>query len=154
LTEEWRATWPKSKQNCWQARCHAGSHPPDGFSFPKDVPALVGQDALTKFSSAGDLYSYIRATMPYWSPTLLADEEYQAITAFLVEANYAEQGLEPVSLPSDLAAVALHPVMESPEPAAVPPAQPTAWPLPLLLGLTAGLLALAIGWKRARAKPS
>jgi len=154
LTEAWRATWPKEKQNCWQSRCHAGNHPPDGFSFPREVPALVGQGALIKFGSAGDLYAYTRATMPYWSPTLLSDEEYQAITTFLVEANYAEQGLEPVSLPSDLAAVSLHPITESPEPAAVSPAQPPAWPVPLLIGLIAGflILALAIGLKRARLK--
>jgi mono/diheme cytochrome c family protein len=120
LTEEWRATWPKGKQNCWQSRCHAGNHPPDGFSFPKEVPPLVGQTALTKFSSAGDLYNYTRATMPYWSPTLLSDEEYEAITSFLVEANYAEHGLSPVSLSSNFAAVPLPRSASPAEPAPAP----------------------------------
>lgn len=110
LTEEWRATWPEGKQNCWQSKCHASNHPPDGFTFPKTVPALIGKDTLTKFNSARDLYTYTQARMPYWAPNLLPDQEYLAITAFLVEANYAEEGFPlPASWPQDLAAVPLHP---------------------------------------------
>lgn len=32
LTEEWRAAWGEKEQNCWQSKCHAGNHPPEGFS--------------------------------------------------------------------------------------------------------------------------
>ncbi|MCK6629808.1 MAG: cytochrome c [Anaerolineae bacterium] len=114
LTPEWRAEWPEDKQNCWQSKCHAGNHPPDGFSFPKKVPALIGLDTLTKFSTAQDLYAYSRAAMPYWSPNLLKDHEYQAITTFLVEANYAARGAPlPISLADDLTAVPLHPQFQS-----------------------------------------
>lgn len=113
LTEEWRSTWPQDKQNCWQSKCHASNHPPDGFIFPKTVPALIGNDTLTKFSTAQDLYVYTRATMPFWAPNLLSDEDYLAIATFLVEANFAEKGLpSPTPLPQDLAAVSLHPAPE------------------------------------------
>jgi mono/diheme cytochrome c family protein len=110
LTAEWRAQWPEGKQNCWQAKCHAASHPPDGFSFPKNVPALIGPDTLAKFTTAQDLYVYSRAAMPYWSPNLLADDEYQAITIFLVKANYAARDLPiPEGLSQDLSTVSLSP---------------------------------------------
>lgn len=116
LTPEWRAEWPEGKQNCWQSKCHATNHPPDGFSFPQNVPALIGQDVLTKFTTAQDLYIYARATMPYWSPNLLSDDEYQAITIFLVKANYTERGFSPpASLPQDLTAVPLHPEVKGKE---------------------------------------
>lgn len=108
LTAEWRAQWPEGKQNCWQAKCHAASHPPDGFSFPKQVPALIGPDTLTKFPTAQDLYVYARATMPYWSPNLLSDDEYQAITIFLVKANYAARDLPvPEGLSQELSTISL-----------------------------------------------
>jgi mono/diheme cytochrome c family protein len=110
LTADWRAQWPEEKQNCWQSKCHAGNHPPDGFSFPQNVPALIGPDTLTKFSTAQDLYAYARAAMPYWSPNLLSDDDYQAITLFLVEANYTQRGFPPPRVPSgNLAAISLHP---------------------------------------------
>lgn len=113
LTEEWRATWPKDKQNCWQSKCHAINHPPEGFTFPKDVPAVIGDNTLTKFGSAQDLYAYIRATMPYWNPNMLSEDQYRAITIFIVEANYSERGLSPpASLGQDLASVRVHPAVE------------------------------------------
>jgi mono/diheme cytochrome c family protein len=122
LTPEWRAEWPAGKQNCWQSKCHAGNHPPDGFSFPKNVPALIGPNALTKFTTAQDLYVYTREAMPYWSPNLLTDAEYQAITVFLVEENYAERGFSPpVLLPADLMAVSLHPDAKAEEKSETPP---------------------------------
>lgn len=113
LTAEWRAEWPEGKQNCWQSKCHATNHPPDGFSFPKQVPALIGPDTLAKFSTAQDLYAYARATMPYWSPNLLTDDEYQAITIFLVKANYGARDLPvPEGLSQDLSAVYLSPHLQ------------------------------------------
>ncbi|MCL4299657.1 MAG: c-type cytochrome [Anaerolineae bacterium] len=113
LTADWRAQWPEGKQNCWQSKCHAGNHPPDGFSFPKQVPALIGPGTLAKFPTAQDLYAYARATMPYWSPNLLTDDEYQAITIFLVKANYEARDLPvPTGLAQDLSAVYLSPHLQ------------------------------------------
>lgn len=112
LTPEWRATWPKEKQNCWQAKCHASSHPPDGFTIPKNVPALIGPETLGKFNTAQDLYGYISAAMPYWSPNRLKEDEYRAITAFLVKANYQANGLAvPATLPVNWATFLLHPAL-------------------------------------------
>lgn len=114
LTPEWRAEWPQGKQNCWQSKCHAANHPPDGFSFPKKVPALIGLGTLTKFSTAQDLYAYNKAAMPYWAPNLLDDHEYLAITAFLIESNYASKSMPlPVNLIDDLTAISLHPEVQN-----------------------------------------
>jgi mono/diheme cytochrome c family protein len=140
LTEEWRATWPISKQNCWQSKCHAANHPPEGFVFPKEVPAVIGPDTLAKFGTAQDLYTYIRATMPYWNPKMLSDDQYRAIAVFLVEANYSERGISPpASLGQDLASAPLHPTAES-----VTAGSPIlSWiplvSLPILIGLGAGI---------------
>jgi mono/diheme cytochrome c family protein len=110
LTPEWRATWPKNKQNCWQSKCHAANHPPEGFILPKTVPALIGSTTLIKFNTAQDLYAYTRATMPFWAPSRLSAEEYRAITLFLVEANYTNRAeVMPTPLPDDLTAIPLHP---------------------------------------------
>jgi hypothetical protein len=70
---------------------------------------VIGQDTLTKFNTAQDLYAYIRAAMPYWSPKLLSDEEYQAITVFLVEANYRQRGLSSDVPFDNLATILLNP---------------------------------------------
>ncbi len=114
LTPEWRAQWPEGKQNCWQSKCHGANHSPDGFSLPKKVPALIGPATLTKFSTAQDLYTYIRAAMPYWSPNHLKDQEYQTITTFLVEANYTARGLSsPLTLSDNLADITLSPDLHS-----------------------------------------
>ncbi len=90
LTNAWRATWPTEKQNCWQSKCHALNHPPEGFEFPKVVPGVIGVDALRQFSSEEALYHYNRGAMPYWNPGMLSDEEYAAITTFLMRANCVE----------------------------------------------------------------
>jgi mono/diheme cytochrome c family protein len=88
LTDEWRAIWPEDKQNCWQSKCHASNYPPDGFTFPKFVPAVIGESALERYATSLELYTYIQAAMPYWAPGSLSEEEYWAITAFLVETTY------------------------------------------------------------------
>jgi mono/diheme cytochrome c family protein len=148
LTAAWRATWPANEQNCWQSKCHASNHPPDGFTFPQSVPPLIGDETLTKFNTAQDLYAYIRATMPYWSPQLLADEDYLAITTFLVEANYVQKGLAlPADWPQNLAATPLQP-----NPAPTPSFLPF-WPVMAGLGIVVVLV--AGGWlaKRNRRQP-
>jgi hypothetical protein len=110
LTDEFRATWPEGEQNCWQSKCHIENHPPEGFILPRFVPAVIGEKTLVKFRSANDLFVYARAAMPYYKPGRLTDEEYVAITQFLVNENYSARGFAaPTGLDGDLLEVDLHP---------------------------------------------
>ncbi len=110
LTDEFRATWPEGEQNCWQSKCHIENHPPEGFILPTYVPAIIGETTLAKFRSANDLFVYARAAMPYYKPGRLTDEEYLAITQYLVSENYAARGYPvPTGLDGDLQKVSLHP---------------------------------------------
>ncbi len=87
LTDEFRATYPPEDRNCWESGCH-GERPYDnGFKLPTSIPALVGADALQKFSNAAALQAYIKAAMPFWKPGSLTDEDAWAVTAFLLREN-------------------------------------------------------------------
>jgi hypothetical protein len=87
LTDDWRAQYPEEDRNCWNSGCH-GEQPYDsGFTIPTVVPGVVGENIHQKFPSDGALYQYIRASMPYWNPASLTDEEYLAITAHLARVN-------------------------------------------------------------------
>jgi mono/diheme cytochrome c family protein len=89
LTDEWRETWGPQEMNCWQSRCHASNHPPQGFVFPKTVPSVTGETALGRFKTAEDLYLYLKATMPWWDPGSLTEEEAWTVTAYLMKAQGA-----------------------------------------------------------------
>lgn len=87
LTEEFRQTYPPEDRNCWESGCH-GERPYDnGFKLPASIPAVVGANALQKFSSAAALQAYIRAAMPFWKPGSLTEEDAWAVTAFLLREN-------------------------------------------------------------------
>lgn len=87
LTPEWIATWDPEDQYCWQSKCHALNHPPDGFVLPRDVPTIVGPTALTRFDTALDLYMLMRTNMPWHNPGSLQDTEYWQLTAYLIREN-------------------------------------------------------------------
>jgi hypothetical protein len=89
LTDEWREQWGPKEMNCWQSRCHAANHPPDGFVFPKIVPAVIGPDTLIRFKTAEDLYQYIKETMPWWNPGSLSVDQAWDTTAYLLKARRA-----------------------------------------------------------------
>jgi mono/diheme cytochrome c family protein len=117
LTDAWRATWHPEDQNCWQSKCHAANHPPDGFELPI-APAVIGRQALAPFQTAADLRAYIQATMPWQDPNSMTEEEGWAVTAYVIKLNRMNPG---ELLNADNAAeIRLHP--ES--------AQPTATPAP------------------------
>jgi len=98
LTSEWLATWNPADQNCWQSKCHAASHPQDGFELPHYVPAIIGPGKLAGFRTAQDLHDYIERTMPWQDPGYLQPEEYWNISAFLVRANGIDPMLEPLTV--------------------------------------------------------
>ena len=51
------------------------------------IPAVIGQSTLAKFSDAAQLNSYVRATMPFWKPGSLTEEEAWRVTAFVLRQN-------------------------------------------------------------------
>lgn len=87
LTEEFRQTYPPEEVNCWQSGCHGRSPYEFGFMLPTQVPAVIEPNALAKFADAAQLNAYIRATMPYWNPGILTEEEAWRVTAFLLREN-------------------------------------------------------------------
>ncbi len=98
LTDEWRATWPPTHQNCWKANCHGPQpYPENGFTLPRAVPALIGPNTLQRFATAADLYTYTRARMPFHAPGSLPEEDYRAVTAFLLQRH----GIPPDGQPFD-----------------------------------------------------
>lgn len=108
LTTEWRMTWNPRDQNCWQSKCHASNHPPDGFELPRYVPAIIGTYALARFITALDLYAYNHSFMPWHDPGSMTEEESWQVTAFLVREN----GIDPIETPLDAVRAApllLHP---------------------------------------------
>jgi len=88
LTDEFvSAAYPPEDQYCWERGCHGERPYENGFTLPTTIPALVGPDVNQKFSNAYQLYSYIHATMPYWKPGSLSEDEVWRITAFLLREN-------------------------------------------------------------------
>ncbi len=84
LTDDWREKGFLEDMNCWTSKCHGSNHPPQGFTFPREVPPLLGENALTGYNSARQLEIVIRTTMPWWDPGQLSDEVSMAITAYLM----------------------------------------------------------------------
>lgn len=92
LTSDWLAQWPLEDRNCWQSKCHAENHPPDGFLMPIYVPPVTGPQIAASFPSALELYNYNRSTMPWQVPGTMLDQEYWNVTAYLLSINGVELG--------------------------------------------------------------
>jgi len=120
LTADWIATWAPEDQNCWQSKCHAGNHPPDGFALPHTVPAIFNRDELQLFKTALDLETFIQDNMPWQNPGELKPEEYFNITAYILKVS----GIDPMNqvLTSHLAASI--PINPNAQPIAAPTPQP------------------------------
>lgn len=87
LTDEFRTTYPPEEQYCWERGCHGEAPYESGFTLPTKIPAVIGQTTLAKFSDAAQLNSYVRATMPFWKPGSLTEEEAWRVTAFVLRQN-------------------------------------------------------------------
>ncbi len=96
LTEEWRSVLDPEDMNCWQSRCHAPNHPPQGFEIPRQAPMVMGTGALSGYQTAAELYEYLRVKMPWSFPGLFEDEEYWNLTAFMAAANDVDLPEEPL----------------------------------------------------------
>jgi len=91
LTDAWRSTWAPADQNCWQSKCHAANHPPDGFTMP-NVPALVGSVAMARFYTASDLHDFIATYMPWQNPGSLREDQAWQVTAYVLDLNNIDPG--------------------------------------------------------------
>lgn len=145
LTEEWRGALDPADRNCWQSRCHAANHPPEGFELPRQAPPLIGPGRLAHYQTAAGLYAYIHTRMPWQAPGILADEEYWQLTAFLVDANGIPMGETPLG-PENAADVRLAPPPQGRQ-------AKNVWHLLLAAGtvvlLSSGVVAL---WRRNRTR--
>ncbi len=86
LTAEWLASWDPADQNCWQSKCHALNHPPDGFYLPI-APPVVGPVIPRDFATAQELYEYNLTRMPWHDPGMMNDKEAWAVTAHILRKN-------------------------------------------------------------------
>lgn len=86
LTDAWREEWDEDS-NCWQSRCHAPNHPPQGFQLPTSVPAVLGPGSLIRFNTAAELQQSISDTMPWWNPGSLTEEQSWQLTAYLMRVR-------------------------------------------------------------------
>lgn len=87
LTDEFRQTYPQEDRFCWKSGCHGPRPYEQGFTLPETVPAVIGPGTLAKFQNAAILRVYILATMPYWRPGSLTEEQTWQVTAFLLREN-------------------------------------------------------------------
>jgi len=121
LTEEFKQTYPEEDRNCWNSGCHGNRPYESGFTLPKVIPPIIGAGTLQRFPNALVLRSYIFATMPWWRPASLTEEEAWQVTAFLLrENNLWMAGNELTESNVDLILVAV------PTAAAAPQSSPSA----------------------------
>jgi cytochrome c5 len=140
LTEEWRNELDPEDRNCWQSRCHATNHPPDGFIFPQTVPPVVGPAMIARFTTALDLFQFLQTRMPWQAAGSRSEQEYWQLTAYLLRLSGVDPGAEPLTA-GRAAGLWLNPTLQ-PTPTPLPvaqllPARPVD-PSQLWLGLAAG----------------
>jgi cytochrome c len=87
LTDEFRKTYPPEEEYCWESGCHGARPYENGFTLPMKIPGVIGESTLAKFTDAAQLNAYIRATMPFWKPGSLTEEESWRVTAFILRQN-------------------------------------------------------------------
>lgn len=92
LTDDWRAQWNPKDQNCWQSKCHALNHPPDGFYMPQ-VPKVLGRP-IRGFGTALNLYNFIHVYMPWHDPDSMTEKESWSVTAYILKINGVDPGPE------------------------------------------------------------
>lgn len=118
LTDEWRAQYPPEDQFCWESGCHGERPYENGFTLPTRVPALIGAGSLERFETAGQVFAFSQAAMPYQAPGSLGEESYLAITAFLAREHGIWNGT-PLRV-ENVADVRFRPAVDTPVPRAAP----------------------------------
>lgn len=88
LTDEWREVWEEDHQDCWARGCHGVRNKEGVFRIPTTVPPVTGSaNILGQYSNPDTLIKYLRKTHPPQSPGILKDDEYWALTAYLLSQN-------------------------------------------------------------------
>jgi hypothetical protein len=88
LTLEWRQAWVEDHQDCWARGCHAGREGDEGFALARYVPPVSGSpQAIASFRTADQLFQFLFNQHPPQRPGALAEDEYWALTAFLLYEN-------------------------------------------------------------------
>lgn len=88
LTDEFREIWEDDHQDCWARGCHGRGGEGEGFLLPTNIPAVAGSPGtLSRFPSSDDLFLYLSDTHPPQRPGTLTEEDYWALTAFLMAKN-------------------------------------------------------------------
>jgi len=87
LTAEFRSLYVED-QNCWAHGCHGGRAEDQGYPLPPTVPAIISASGgLFPFATPGALFEYLRTTQPPQHPGYLPEDQYWAITAYLLVQN-------------------------------------------------------------------
>jgi len=145
LTDEWRSQWHPQDQNCWQSKCHALNHPPDGFYLPYSPP-VVGEIIPAMFETAQDMYDYIYNYMPWHDPGMLTEKEAWAVTSHLLWMNEYER--PDILGPENASQIRLRPEQPvealSDEDQQPEPANARTWVWGLSIALTVVLVVLII----------
>lgn len=88
LTDEFRALWEEDHQNCWARGCHAGRAGDEGFPLPRTIPAVIAAPSQSDYyASPQAVFEYLQATHPPQRPGALRDDEYWAVSDFLLREN-------------------------------------------------------------------
>lgn len=115
---EWRLTFDPLHQNCSRPNCHGLRHPPDGFYLPNNfAPKIIGDNTLTRFQTAQDLYDFISNNMPFQEPGSLAAGDYWLIVTFLLQQHDITVD---EATPRNARVILLRPAADSPESNIIP----------------------------------
>lgn len=98
----------------------AGCHGEEGQGDDEDIPPLVGDGSLPpramsadssrkiELNTAHDLFAYTSAHMPPLGPGGLSEQEYWALTAYILFLRNGERRAEPLG-PEEAKRIELHP---------------------------------------------
>jgi mono/diheme cytochrome c family protein len=87
LTDEFRSLYVE-EANCWGRGCHGGRSEDQGFPIPTVVPAIISSKGnIRPFKTPKELFEYLRLTHPPQNPGFMPDEDYWALTAYLLDQN-------------------------------------------------------------------
>ena len=142
LTDEFRnRVYPPDDTNCWKSGCHGARPYENGFTLPKQVPALIGPETLSHFNTAQDVYNFIHRAMPFDAPGSLSDEQYLQVLTFILESNRIIPTGSQLDA-SSLTSIALRVTSATPTPAGA--LQQVESPTPALFLVLGGVIIAAL----------